>query len=74
MDYLAALFEGQRPQQGKRGPHKREERRDMFVEPLGFVNLLGAGVLAGEEFVICYGFAAATLALIRNRESSCVRN
>lgn len=27
----------------------------MLVEVLGFVNLLCAGVLAGEEFVICYG-------------------
>jgi hypothetical protein len=27
----------------------------MLAEVLGFVNLFCAGVLAGEEFVICYG-------------------
>jgi hypothetical protein len=27
----------------------------MLVEVLGFINLLCAGILAGEEFVICYG-------------------
>jgi hypothetical protein len=27
----------------------------MLVELLGFVNLLCAGVMAGEEFVMCYG-------------------
>ena len=37
----------------------------MLVEVLGFVNLLGAGVLAGEEFVICYGGFAVKAAIGR---------
>ncbi len=35
----------------------------MLVEVLGFVNLLCAGVLAGEEFVICYGVGGPVASL-----------
>jgi hypothetical protein len=54
VDYVAERIEAQRPQLGMRSLQETE-RRYMLAEVLGFVNLFCAGVLAGEEFVICYG-------------------
>jgi hypothetical protein len=45
----------------------------MLIEVLGFVNLLCAGLLAGEEFVVRYGIRGQSPASIHNRKSSCAR-
>ena len=40
---------------------------------LGFVNLLCAGILAGEEFVTRYGDRGQSQGLTRKRISNCFR-
>jgi hypothetical protein len=42
------------PKWGERCPNWREARLVILVEVLGFINLLCADILAGEEFEICY--------------------